>query len=59
VGLVNWPNNRIRRGGIDQARPVGVIDVRWAELRFVQAEPAMAVDETAHWTSRMASSCRL
>jgi hypothetical protein len=34
--------------GIDQARPVGVIAVGWAEPRFVQVEPAMAVDETAH-----------
>jgi hypothetical protein len=34
--------------GVDQARPVGVIAVGRAEPRFVQVEPAMAVDETAH-----------
>ena len=34
--------------GIDQARPVGVIALGRAEPRFVQVEPTMAIDETAH-----------
>ncbi len=37
-----------RQPGVDQPRPMGIVAVRRPEPRFMQVEPAMAVDETPH-----------